>query len=252
MGGIAFSLLCVANLGQAPAAKVSDSYLWQPSYHIEHVLRGPARPYEIQPGDIVFAADGKIFWKVMHHLAGTGNPTHSAIAFRRTDGTMAILEAGPHDTLFIRTLDAVPHLTSYEAEGRVWIRRRAVPLTKEQSDRLTEWAMIQDGKKFAIKRLGEQLFFFRPRGPLRTSWYADKPHGLDRETFYCSELVMESLAYAGLVDFDTTRPAATYPRDIFKDNSLNPYLHKHLKLAPCWDPPARWTSIAGVCDSCGK
>lgn len=252
MGGIAFTVLCVASLGQSPAVPAPSSFLWQPSFHDDHALRAPARPYDLQPGDIVFAADGSIFWKVMHHLAFTGNPTHSAIAFRRTDGTVAILEAGPHDTKFIRTLDAVPHLASYEAVGRVWIRRRAVPLTKEESDKLTEFAMIQDGKKFAIKRLGQQLTIIRARGPLRTSWFADKPHGPERESFYCAELVMEALAYAGLVDPETTRPTATYPRDIFKDDSLNPYLHRHLKLAPCWDPPARWTSSAGSCEPCAK
>lgn len=253
MGGIAFTALCLASLGQAPAAPQIGSYLYQPTYVIDRELRGPARAYQIQPGDIVFAADGKLFWKITHHMAGTGNPTHSAIAFRRPDGTMAILEAGPHDTRFVRTLDALPHLQSYEVEGRVWIRARAVPLTKEQSDRLTEFALLQDGKPFATKRLGQQIppfmiIFPRARGPLRTSWFADKPHGPDRESFFCSELVMESLAYTGLVDYETTRPTATYPRDIFKDRSLNPYLNRHLNLAPCWDPPARWTS--GLTEGC--
>ena len=63
----------------------------------------------------------------------------------------------------------------------------------------------------------------------------------DRNSYFCSELVMEALVNAGLVDPRTTRPSATYPRDIFLDRSANPYLDKHLKLAPCWDPPARWT-----------
>lgn len=250
MSGIALTALCAATLGQSPAAPDIGSFLYQPSYKLDHTLRGPVREYGLQPGDIMLAADGSVFWKVMHHLAGTGNPTHSAVVFRRPDGSMAILEAGPHDTMWIRTLDSLPHLQSYEAEGRVWIRRRTVPLTKEQSDRLTEFALIQDGKPFAIKRLGQQLTIIRARGPLRTSWFADKPHGPDRPSFFCSELVMEAITYAGLVDYETTRPTATYPRDIFKDRSLNPYLNRHLQLAPCWDPPARWTSGIQTCQPC--
>src|SRR6478752_7116300 len=59
----------------------AGSYLWQPSYELDHVQRGPARPYMLQPGDIVLAADTSVFWKLMHNLAGTSDPTHSMIVF---------------------------------------------------------------------------------------------------------------------------------------------------------------------------
>lgn len=39
-----------------------------------------------------------------------------------------------------------------------------------------------------------------------------------------------------------TRPAATYPRDIFFDTSTNLYLRRRFNLSACWYPPARWTS----------
>src|SRR5262245_38290702 len=54
----------------------TSSYLWQPSYSLDHVLHGSVRPYIPQPGDIVMAADTSVFWKAMHNLAGTGDPTH--------------------------------------------------------------------------------------------------------------------------------------------------------------------------------
>ena len=38
------------------------------------------------------------------------------------DGKMGILEGGPHDTMKCRVLDALPHMASYELEGRVWHR----------------------------------------------------------------------------------------------------------------------------------
>jgi hypothetical protein len=217
------------------------SYLWQPSYELDFELRWPTRPYTPQPGDIVLSADGSVFWKTMHNIAGTSDPTHSMIVFALPDGTMGILEGGPHDTLKIRTLDALSHMYSYEGEGRVWVRRRTVPLTPEQSSRLTEFAMATDGRRFALGRLVQQLTVFRSRGPIRTE-FVGKPHGLERNSFFCSELVTEACVYAGLLDAATTRPSATYPRDLYMDSSLNPYLNKHLKLAPCWDPPARWTT----------
>src|SRR5262245_46063924 len=153
------------------------SYLWQPSYELDYSLRGPVRPYVPQPGDIVMAADTSTFWKVMHNLAGTSDPTHSMVVFAMPDGKLGILEAGPHDTLKCRTLDALPHMLSYEMEGRVWVRRRAVPLTPEQSARLTEFAIAADGRQFALGRLAGQLTASRTRGPIRT-YFVGKPHGL--------------------------------------------------------------------------
>ena len=79
------------------------------------------------------------------------------------------------------------------------------------------------------------------RFAIRTA-FVGKPNGLDRDSYFCSELVVEALVYAGLMDGRTARPSAAYPRDLFMDASPNPYLNKHLKLAPAWDPPARWTS----------
>jgi hypothetical protein len=221
----------------------AGSFLWRPSYCEDQLLRGPSRPYDLQPGDIVMSADGSKFWKLMHNLAGTSHPTHSMIAFRKPDGTVGILEGGPHDTLKCRVLDALPHMASYEVEGRVWVRARAVPLTEEQNQRLTEFALATDERRFALGRLAQQLSVFRTRGPLRTA-VVGKPHGLARHSYFCSELVTEACAYAGLLDPRTARPSATYPRDLFMDASPNPWLNRHLKLAPMWDPPARWTARA--------
>lgn len=237
----ALATLCLSCFAIAdPPTSRAASYLYQPSYGIDFELRGPTREYAPQPGDIMLSTDGSKFWKIMHNLAGTGHPTHSAIAFARPDGSMAILEGGPHDTLWCRTMDALPHLQSYEDEGRVWIRRRAVPLSAEQSNRLTEFCLANDGRWFALQRLGWQLTPFRTRGPIRT-YFVGHPYG-DRRSYFCSELVMEACVAAGIVDAATARPSATYPRDLFLDRSLNPYINQHLKLAPDWDPPARWCS----------
>jgi hypothetical protein len=234
------ALCCGADAG------AGGSYLYQPAYCLDEVLRQPARPYVPQPGDIMLATDNKIFWKLTHNLAGTGHPHHSGVVFAKPDGCLAVLEAGPHDTVRINNLDWYPHFCLYEQKGRIWIRQRKVPVTPEQSACLTEFALAQEGKFFSLVRLGKQLTIFRSRGPLRTELMG-KPHGIDRRGYYCSELAMEALVWAGLVDAETTRPAATYPRDIFFDRSPNPYLNNHLNLSDCWYPPARFTSCPAQC-----
>jgi hypothetical protein len=232
---------CFLSAGQTLTTE--GSYLFQPAYCLDEQLRGPAEPYCPQPGDIVLSTDRKLFWRIMFRLAFTDHPHHSGIIFAKPDGSLGLLEAGPHDTFYCHVLDVLPHLHSYDIEGPVWIRRRRTPLTPEQSAKLTEWAMAQDGKRFALIRLGGQLTPFRSRGPLRT-WVVGGPHG-DRRSYFCCELVMESCVVAGLLDPTTTRPAATYPRDVFFDQSINPYINKHLNMSPGWYPPARWTSHPG-------
>src|SRR5262245_22304726 len=230
-------LTCVA--GDNPAG--AGSFLYQPAYRTDDVWLGPARTYRPQPGDIFLASDRGRLARAAHWVVGAGGVHHSAIGCARPDGSLAVWEAGPYNTLRVRTLDVLPHLRGHEARGeRVWVRQRRVPLTPAQSARLTAWALAQDGKRFAVVRLGAQLTPLRSRGPLRTC-FVGGPHG-ERRSYFCSELVMESCVAAGLVDPAGARPAATYPRDLFMDRSPNPFLNRHLDLSPYWFPPARWAS----------
>jgi hypothetical protein len=234
------SLLTVACQSDPPAPETTcGSYLYQPAFCIDDELRGPAVPYVPQPGDIMLRLDGSKFWRVTHYMALAFDPNGSGIVFARPDGSLAVLEAGPSDTLWVGTPDLLPHLKEYADEGKVWIRKRKVPLTPEQSARLTEWAMHADGKRFALGRLGGQLTIFRSRGPLRT-YFVGGPHG-DRAAYFCSELVCETCVAVGLLDPERTRPAATYPRDLFYGRSFNPFIDHHLDVNACWEPPARWT-----------
>jgi hypothetical protein len=219
---------------------VPASFLYQPAFSIDYVLREPAEPYVPQPGDIMLRLDHSIFWRVTHHLALAFDPNGSAIVFARPDSSLAVLEAGPMDTMWVRTLDLLPHLHDYASIGRVWIRKRCVPLTAEQSARLTAFALAVDGKRFALHRLGLQLTPFRTRGPLRTR-FVGKPHGCERKRYFCSELVSEACVAAGLLDPERTRPSATYPNDLFFGRSCNLFINSHLDINDGWYPPARWT-----------
>ena len=220
------------------------SFLYQPAFCIDDVLRGPAEAYVPQPGDIMLRMDSSIFWRVTHWMALAFDPNGSGIIIARPDGSLAVLEAGPNDTMWVRTLDMLPHLKEYADVGKVWIRKRCVPLTPEQSCRLTEFALAVDGKRFALQRLGLQLTPFRSRGPIRTC-FIGKAHGCTQRSYFCSEVVCEACVAAGLFNPETTRPSATYPHDLFFGRSWNPYLDHHLELNCGWNPPARWTPCGG-------
>jgi len=256
LGSVAGSLLGCASTGRAGLKDLQDrqiekslarfggpvtgnGFLDQPAFVIDDDFRPPQVPYEPQPGDILFSISKFLVYRAGHWLSGAGDPNHSAIVFRRPDGSLATLEAGPFDVAIVCTLDLLPHLSAYHGRGRAWVRTRVTPLTEEQSCRLTEAAMAQEDKRFARFRLYSQVTPFRVRGPLRTN-FIGQSHGIDRPSYFCSELVTECLIYAGLMDAANTRPPATFPHELFYDQSINPFLNRHYKLAPCWNPPARW------------
>lgn len=216
------------------------SYLYQPAYAIDQYLRLPVEPYAPQPGDMIFAITDSAFMRIGHRLAGAAAPHHSAIVFARPDGSLAVLEAGPFNSLTVTGWDVMYHLLAYEGSERVWVRKRRCPLTPDQSWRLTQFCTAQVGKPFATLRVAGQLTPFRSRGPCRTE-YVGQPQG-DRRAWFCAELVVEALVAACLLDAETARPAATYPRDLFFDRSPNPWLDCHLNLSSAWAPPALWTS----------
>jgi hypothetical protein len=241
-------LISVCAFGALPPASPEGSYLYEPAYKIDWKLRGEQWPYLPQPGDIMVFTDSNVFWEITHDMALAFQPHGSGIVVQKPDGSLAILEAGANNTMYVRVLDMLPHLREYEAKGRVWIRKRKVPLTEEQSACLTEWSMRQEWKRFALIRLGGQLTILRSRGPLRT-WFLGKPYG-ERDSYFCSELVMETLVHVGLVDTKSARPSATYPHELFYDYSMNLYLNRHFSLACGWEPPARW--VSNVPYGCGK
>jgi hypothetical protein len=223
----------------APLEQPIPSYLFEPTYDMWDLHHGKPEAYVPQPGDIMLATDKNIFWTITHDMAFAGEPHGSGIVVALPDGHLGILEAGPNDTLWVGISDMLPHLKEYDDKGPVWIRKRRSPLTEEQSNCLTTFALRQKGKRFALIRLGAQLTPLRHRGPLRT-YIMGKPNG-DRCSYFCSELVTESLVAGGLMDRDIARPSATYPHDLFFDQSYNLYISRHYRLQDNWFPPARWT-----------
>ena len=59
-------------------------------------------------------------------------------------------------------------------------------------------------------------------------------------------LVLEKLR--GVLDPEITRPACTYPRDIFLNESRNFFVNRALEPMACgWEPPARWVRCPAAC-----
>jgi hypothetical protein len=225
-----------------PIAPAAGSYLYQPAACLDDKLRLPAVPYNIQPGDICLAIGTHRASQIVHKIFAGGLPNHSMIAFACPDGGVAILEAGPNGELVIRAKEAFEHLSRYERDGSpVWVRRRCTPLTPEQFACLTQFCMAHDPFKFAGMRVGIQATPFRSRMPVRTIW-AGRPDA-DKSKYFCSELVLNSLIYAGIIEAKTMRPSATYPSDLFYNESRNRMVNRSLRQLECdWAPPARWTS----------
>src|SRR5438067_3625195 len=111
MLSILCSVLSAACLpGQIEGPQGCGSFLYQPAFAIDDVLRGPAEAYLPQPGDIMLRLDHSVFWRVTHYMALACDPNGSAIVFARPDGSLAVLEAGPCDTRWVGILDLLPHL----------------------------------------------------------------------------------------------------------------------------------------------
>jgi hypothetical protein len=218
--------------------------VFEPAYAIDRNLCEPTVGYVPQAGDIVLVVSDHFVWQLLFAIALSCEPYHVGIVVRMPDGSYGMLEAGPPDqTAHVRICPLAERLAA--DAGRVFIRRRCVPLTAEQSGALTGFALRQDGKPYAYLRFLAQGTPVRSRGPIRTE-FMGKSRG-EPWSYFCSELVVEAVVSAGLIDAETARPRATTPADIFYDQSTNPWIDKYLKLAPCWCPPQRW-----VAAECGR
>jgi hypothetical protein len=236
MASLLVAVLWLGVLSAAAPQPGEAGLLCQPAYNVDDRLRGPLEAYQPQPGDILFFSDDSLFWNIMFTLALSGHPHHVAVVVALPDGTLCSLECGWNYRLMVHLVGLPGDLEVYN--GCIWVRRRRVPLTPEQSARLTAFALAQNQKPYASLRLLTQLTPFRCRGPLRTC-FVGKPRG-ERSHWICSEMVVEAFVAVGLLDGETARPGATYPADLFFDRSLNLYLDHTLDLSPGWYPPARW------------
>ena len=220
---------------------VPFGFLYQPARDTEPLARYPARYYCPQPGDVLLLSNTGPVWSLLYAAAGTWKPGHAGLVVRMHDGRLGLFEAGYNETLWTRLTPLDYRINAYP--GQVWVRRRTTPITPLQDARLTWFAETESNKLYGMVSLSSQITPFRTRGPIRT-FFVGKPRG-PGHSYSCSEAMLEALVFAGLVNHETARPSATYPRDMFFDRSPNIYIDRHPPLAAGWEVPSLWTPVVG-------
>lgn len=224
-------------------AETPYGYLYQPAFDVEPLPRLPVTQYAPKAGDVLLMSDTNRFWTLLFRIALTGKPGHNGVVVTMPDGRLGVFESGYGDTLYSRVTPLDYRINAYP--GYLWVRPRAVPLTPEQDRRLTEFAMATDGQRYALLRFLLHGTPLSPRGPLRTAVFG-RAHLMPGGRFYCAQSTVEALIYAGLIDSQFARPAATVPQDLFYDRSWNRFINRHPPLEGGWCPPQLWTPLPGV------
>lgn len=212
-------------------AGAPDGYTYSPARDLSRVTHYPARRYDPQAANIILMSDATLLSRTLYALAMSGAPDHIGIAFRQPNGRIGMLETGFSESLCTRFAPLDYRIHHYP--GVVWVRRVRVPVTPDQDQRLTAFAALVDDTRYNLRAVKLNITPFRSRDPLRTAALA-RPAGGER-SLYCSEAVLEVLVCAGLIEPETTRPKATFPRDLFFDRSPNLYINRHSPLSALWD-----------------
>jgi hypothetical protein len=153
------------------------------------------------------------------------------IVVQKPAGGLAVLEAGPDDSVWVKLLDLAPRLRQFRRDfgGTVTVRRCKVALGRKQSAALTRFALEQQGKRYAVGRLQLRGTWLRPRGPLAPLLARTY---LDRDAWICSELAVAAAVAAGLLSPTAVPANATYPRDLVDDWRYD--------LSAVWEAPVEW------------
>lgn len=219
--------LVLASIALAPA-QASGPHLYHMVVGAERKITLQGEPYVPREGDLFLMDDHNRLVQRFFEMVGSGAPLHVTIVFRRPDGRLALLEAGPNCVYKVFLLDLEPRLRDYD--GTILVRRLKTPLTEEQSRRLTDFASAQEGKGYALFRLALQGTPCRPRGPLRTALFGKTV--LDRDRWTCSEITAAALVAAGLLDGKRYPANSMYPRDFAYDETYD--------LRTLYDEPGLW------------
>jgi hypothetical protein len=225
-------LVVPAVAGLAPASDNAAGFLKiqkkTPTGKIQHEVM----PYAACEGDLIFYDDRNPAWTALFAYAGTGPPLHMGIVFKKADGSLVVLEAGPDDTTRVSLLHLEKRLQQFQQhfKGTITIRRCKKELTAEQSMALSKFAQAQDGKRYAVGRLLLQGTSLRTRGPVRELVLGKTV--LDRDSWICSELSVAAGTVAKLFDPKVVHSNVAYPRDLV-DNA-------RYDLSESWHDAAVW------------
>jgi hypothetical protein len=219
-------------LGDQPPGECGCSYLTSTTKAADGSVRVQVECYNPQPGDLVLFDEQSAFWQTIYFMVGTQAPDHAGIVVRAPNGDLVILESAPDDGELIGfkvgMLDLLPRLRQFQ--GRVYIRRIKTPLDPDHCRCLTEFAMAQVGKPYALGR------FFLQATPFRCRYGLGAKFGgtyLDRTSWLCSELVVAAGTVAGRFDPHIHKANMIYPADLLGDKTYD--------LSELWHPSAVWS-----------
>lgn len=163
---------------------------------------------------------------VVFTLAGSPCATHAAIVVARPDGSLGLFEA-PGFKYSVMISDIPSRLNC--SKGQVWVRRRKVPVTAEQSAALTAFACRQLGKPY------DKVGLYFPTFATPTRWFTSRyitDAELDPPRWFCTSVVVGAGVAAGLLDRCKVRLKTVDPQDFKPDRFLD--------LSDGWHKPAPW------------
>jgi hypothetical protein len=228
------ALACVATLFPPTSAKDAGSYLVRKECGPDGIVRTVVEPYTPCEGDLVLFDDHSKMWLILYKCVGSAPPSHAGIVVKLPDGRPALLESGPDDGklagYYVCLIDAPSRLDCFN--GSLYIRRLRQPLTPQQSACLTEFALNQVGKRYALCRLLLQATPCRCRAPLRRQLFGATY--MDRSHWLCAELAIAAGTSCGLFDPKIHKANSMYPLDLYEDHRYD--------ISATYYPPAEWTS----------
>ncbi len=217
---LAASLCC----GSRPGQPVG--YLESVGAGSNGVTATSREPYVPREGDLIFFDDQSKLWEHLYKLGGSAPPFHVGIVVKKPDGSLHVLESGPDDTLHVYLIEVHHRLRTFK--GVLQIRRCIKEVCYEDSVKLTNFALEQEGKRYAMWRLLLQGTPCRTRGGLNL---LGKTH-MNRSRWLCAEIVCTGCAIIGTFDGKVIKGTDTYPLDIVDDHMYD--------LSGVYSPAARW------------
>jgi hypothetical protein len=221
-------------LATPPDEAERGSYLFQFEKGPDQKQHLVGKRYHPQPGDLLLLDDHHEIAARLYEVCNTGKPLHAAILFHKEDGTPAVLEAGRNGVLKCFVTDASTRMHKFD--GTILVRRLRKSLTPEQAKQLTDFAMAQEGKPYALSRAIMHASPLRPRDPGLLRIFNRTV--LDRESWICSELAVAAATAAGVLNENDHPSNMMLPRDLCYDERYD--------LSPMYETPALWYPRANI------
>ncbi len=185
-------------------------------------------PYVPREGDLIFFDDQSKLWEFLYKVGGTKPPFHVGLVVKKPDSSLAILESGPDDTLHVYILEAWNRLHHFK--GALQVRRCKKTLCPEESQKLTAFALDQEGKRYAVWRLLLQGTPIRTRGKYSSEIFG-KTYP-NRTRWLCAEIVCTGADIIGVFDGKIIKGTDTYPLDIVDNHMYD--------MAPMFEDAYLW------------